>query len=48
MLFDLLALSQYIQTHPLRGGSGEADDVKEEVPDSFLDPIGAETTAERS
>ena len=41
MLFDLLALSQYIQTHPLRGGSGEADDVKR----MFLTP--SSTPSER-
>ena len=27
MLFDIGGESHYIQTHPLRGGSGEADDV---------------------
>ena len=27
MLFDIGGKSHYIQTHPLRGGSGEADDV---------------------
>ena len=41
MLFDLLALSQYIQTHPLRGGSGEADDIKR----MFLTP--SSTPSER-